>query len=579
MVDIESRIDTVEELDVIQDDPKKWPRRKKFFILGVIAFAGVTAPFSSTMFWPVLPVIQKSYNTTEVAANSTIGVFVLFMGICPLGWAAYSDKRGTRRNVYILSSAIFVIASIVCALSPSIWLLIIMRALQACGSSAVQSVGAGTLSDLYRVEDRGTAYGIVYLGVLVGPLIGPVIGGYVDKFFGWRWNFWLLAILGAILLVLVFITPETFREPNELVKPSRRQKTETEEKSVIDDKENEAEKTTVAYDDIVQDEDGLNETKINKSQIRIDTTISINSPSPVSPSATLFTTSPTSPTDTLFPSSPTSPATLVSSSPTSPISKPSPLNPTTPPQSKEDLNLISFLLLIVSPLLLLRYPNVTFIVVFISAMFAMLYTQATLVAVTFQDSHYALSPSLTGLIFLSSGAGYMSGSVVGGRYTDIMLARERKKNKGEQYAEMRLKSAWLGSIILPISFMAYGWCVDKEVFIVWPLIAMFFGGLGVLLTFTSMATYLIDAFPGFSASVMSVNICLRYLAASLMSIIAAPLKNAIGNGWLFTALAFLNVIGAFLLVIVYSKGREWRENIGKSHEKVVEVNLKSPDLS
>ena len=56
------------------------------------------------------------------------------------------------------------------------------------------------------------------------------------------------------------------------------------------------------------------------------------------------------------------------------------------------------------------------------------------------------------------------------------------------------------------------------------------GGLGVLLTFTSMAAYLIDAFPGFSASVMSVNICLRYIAASLMSIIAAPVKNAIGNG-------------------------------------------------
>ena len=121
MVDIESRIDTIEEPDVIQDDPKKWPRRKKFFILGVIAVAGVAAPFSSTyvwivhyiwrthiyrssykiknlcaymcicvyaltivsliftnnawsnafrMFFPVLPVIQKSYNTTEVAANS-----------------------------------------------------------------------------------------------------------------------------------------------------------------------------------------------------------------------------------------------------------------------------------------------------------------------------------------------------------------------------------------------------------------------------------------------------------------------------------------------------------------------------
>ena len=65
--------------------------------------------------------------------------------------------------------------------------------------------------------------------------------------------------------------------------------------------------------------------------------------------------------------------------------------------------------------------------------------------------------------------------MLGGKYTDMMLARQTRKNNGVQYAEMRLKSAWLGAIFFPVAISAYGWCVEKSVFIAWPLLAMFFG--------------------------------------------------------------------------------------------------------
>ena len=89
-----------------------------------------------------------------------------------------------------------------------------------------------------------------------------------------------------------------------------------------------------------------------------------------------------------------------------------------------------------------------------------------------------------------------------------------------------------------------------------------------------MVSYLIDAFPGLSASVMSVNICLRYISASVMSIIATPIKDAIGNGWLFTILGCLEILGACLLTVTYFKGREWREKINM-REKVKEDESKN----
>ncbi|CAG8534487.1 10728_t:CDS:2, partial [Paraglomus brasilianum] len=444
-----------------------------------------------------------------------------------------------------------------------------------------QSVGAGTLSDIYRVEDRGTAYGIQFGGVLLAPLAGPVIGGYVGEYLGWRWIFWLIVIIGTLLFGVMFCLPETYRIPNES------------EKCIEGSGEREDERLPVTCNDVInyelEKQEDLNETRKNDSQIRIDIPLdiskaSMNPSSPTSPTTTLFSSSPTSPT--IAPTSPTIAPTSPTIAPTSPTTNLSPSaltfpktlptcsSPTLPRQPKKKHNRLSSIFLFLSPLRLLRYPNVALVVACTSVLFSTGYTQDTLVSATFQVDHYSLSPATSGFVFLSSGLGYLIGSVLGGKYTDMMLARQTRKNNGVQYAEMRLKSAWLGAIFFPVAISAYGWCVEKSVFIAWPLLAMFFDGISIFLITSSMVSYLIDAFPGLSASVMSVNICLRYISASVMSILATPIKDAIGNGWLFTILGCLEILGACLLTVTYFKGREWREKINM-REKVKEDESKN----
>lgn len=70
-------------------------------------------------------------------------------------------------------------ASVALVLTPEmgiVWL-VVWRVLQGCGACAAFSVGAGTISDVYRIEQRGRAFGINSLGPLLGALIGPPIGG------------------------------------------------------------------------------------------------------------------------------------------------------------------------------------------------------------------------------------------------------------------------------------------------------------------------------------------------------------------------------------------------------------------
>lgn len=56
-------------------------------------------------------------------------------------------------------------------------------------------LGGGTVADLISREQRGTAMVVWMMGPTIGPCIGPVIGGFLTQAKGWRWNFWLVAIV------------------------------------------------------------------------------------------------------------------------------------------------------------------------------------------------------------------------------------------------------------------------------------------------------------------------------------------------------------------------------------------------
>ncbi|KAK1147333.1 hypothetical protein N8T08_001410 [Aspergillus melleus] len=88
----------------------------------------------------------------------------------------------------------------------------VLRCLQACGSSGTIAVGSAVVADMSTRAERGKYIGYATIGMTLGPALGPVIGGLLDQFLGWRWIFWFLAILGAVLLTvfLVFV-PETCR--------------------------------------------------------------------------------------------------------------------------------------------------------------------------------------------------------------------------------------------------------------------------------------------------------------------------------------------------------------------------------
>lgn len=188
-----------------------YPRRTKWMLTFVIAVAGSAGPMASSIILPALVDITRDFNSTASVVNLSVALFMLSMAIFPLWWSSFSETFG-RRSIYLTAFTLYVIFSIVGAVSTNVGMFLASRVLSGGASASVQAVGAGSIADIWEVHERGRAIGIFYLGPLCGPLLSPIIGGLLAQNLGWRSIQWFLVIFGGIILLfLTFFLPETLR--------------------------------------------------------------------------------------------------------------------------------------------------------------------------------------------------------------------------------------------------------------------------------------------------------------------------------------------------------------------------------
>ncbi|CAA7266027.1 unnamed protein product [Cyclocybe aegerita] len=204
---VHSAIHDIEHAPV-KNDPRAWSTNTS---LALVASAAMIAGLAGSIQNPAVQEMEDDLSATSSQFSLSIAMFVLIQGLVPLVWSAVSEVKG-RKVVYIVSLSLFTLGTIVVALSRNINLVIGFRCLQAAGSSAVMSIGAATLADIFEPEVRGTKMGIFYIAPLLGPAIGPIFGGVLTSAWNWRAIFWFLAIVsGSILLAFVLFFHDTFR--------------------------------------------------------------------------------------------------------------------------------------------------------------------------------------------------------------------------------------------------------------------------------------------------------------------------------------------------------------------------------
>ena len=114
-------------------------------------------------------------------------------------------SQTTDAPLVVVSLPIFIAGSIGVSFSNNLGALMATRILQAAGSSAVLSVGAGTIGDIYSPLERAPAMGSFYLGAVMGPAFAPSIAGVMQEYTQpeWRSMQYFLACMGVTAFTLV----------------------------------------------------------------------------------------------------------------------------------------------------------------------------------------------------------------------------------------------------------------------------------------------------------------------------------------------------------------------------------------
>jgi pSer/pThr/pTyr-binding forkhead associated (FHA) protein/MFS family permease len=183
---------------------------RKTWTFLICAFALFMAVLDNLVVLFALPSIQQELNATVQDLEWTVNAFTLAFAVCLLPAATLGDRFG-RRRVFAAGIALFTLASVACALSPSIEALLIARAVQGAGAAVITPLSLTVLSAAFPAQKRGLVLGawsgIAGLAIAVGPVVGGVIVTGLD----WQWIFWLNVPIGLLITPLcILLVRESF---------------------------------------------------------------------------------------------------------------------------------------------------------------------------------------------------------------------------------------------------------------------------------------------------------------------------------------------------------------------------------
>ena len=117
--------------------------------------------------------------------------------------SGFLSERFGRKNVLVASVAGFVVASMLCGQSSTLFQMVLFRLLQGAFGASVVPLSQATMVDSYDAQSRGKAMAVWGIGVLLGPIMGPTVGGFITDHLGWQWVFYINLPIGIVNLVLL----------------------------------------------------------------------------------------------------------------------------------------------------------------------------------------------------------------------------------------------------------------------------------------------------------------------------------------------------------------------------------------
>ena len=173
--------------------------------LGEILLLGSLTVFGAVtidLYLPTLPAIARDYGTSAAAVQLTLSTFFVGMALGQLFFGPLSDRIG-RRPTILIGCAVYVAASLFCALAPTIEALVAGRFFQALGCCAAMVTCRAIVRDRYDHRDSARIFSLLMLVLAIAPLLAPTVGGWIAAAAGWHAVFYAFVAVGVSISAAV----------------------------------------------------------------------------------------------------------------------------------------------------------------------------------------------------------------------------------------------------------------------------------------------------------------------------------------------------------------------------------------
>ncbi|PGH13677.1 hypothetical protein AJ79_03526 [Helicocarpus griseus UAMH5409] len=437
----------------------------------------------------------------EHAGPRTLRVAVHDELDCDFLYGDLADTAG-RRPAVLLCFAFYIAANIGLALQSNYAALIVLRCLQATGSSPTIALATGVVADITTTAQRGTYMGWAMAGSLLGPSIGPIVGGLLAEYLGWRAIFWFLVIFASTFIVqFAVLHPETGR-------------------SIVGDGSFAPQRWNMSVITYLK-------TRRAARQGAIDDNDGNDPPGPTTAAAGATPSTP-----------PIRP----------PLRFPNPLKALTILREKD-----SATALLANALIFAAFYDMTTTV---TSLFHSIYNYSE-----FQIG-LCYIPIGAGACFASIASGFLLDYNYRRIACELNLPVSRSKQADLRHFPIERARLQIVLPLLALSFCAvvtYGWMLHFRVPVAGPLVLLCIAGASLSAAVNTVGTLLVDLHPGRAATVTASNNLVRCLLGAGATGVIQPMISGLGVGWCFTLIAFVMAGMAPVLMVLIRFGPKCRE--------------------
>ncbi|MFI8945614.1 multidrug effflux MFS transporter [Streptomyces sp. NPDC053750] len=196
----------------VRPHPLSATRRTGLLVTLVLAGLTATPPLAMDMYLPALPEVTRSLSAPAATVQLTLTACLAGMALGQLVVGPMSDKWGRRRPL-LTGLALYVVATALCAIAPTVELLVAFRLAQGLAGAAAIVIARAVVRDLYDGVAMARFFSTLMLISGVAPVVAPLIGGQILRVTDWRGVFVLLTVVGVALGLVVWAKlPETLPE-------------------------------------------------------------------------------------------------------------------------------------------------------------------------------------------------------------------------------------------------------------------------------------------------------------------------------------------------------------------------------